>query len=174
MVDEQGRAYPNDKRAAFAEYLDLPRHVPAPMELALMLGGPEMAEETDRLQRLGWRVKDAHHVARSPGDFRGYVQQSLGEFSCAKPSYVRMRTGWISDRTVCYLASGRPAVVEYTGEIRGVPAGPGLLRYSSPQEAEAALLDVIERYRYHSDHARRIAETTFSTDKVIPRVLNSL
>jgi len=170
MTDENGSAYPNDKRSAFEPYLDLPARNVVPMELAI--NAWDMGEEKMRLERLGWRVKDAHVVAGTPADFQHYVQQSFAEFSCAKPSYVRMRTGWISDRTLCYLASGRPAVVEWTGCVSELPSDGGLLRFKTPDEARASLLDVVNRHDYHSKRARKLAEDQYSSHKIVPHVLN--
>jgi hypothetical protein len=142
------------------------------MELAI--NAWDMGAEKMRLEQLGWRIKDAHVVAGTPADFQRYVQRSFGEFSCAKPSYVRMRTGWISDRTLCYLASGRPAVVEWTGNDAELSPHGGLLRFKTPDEARLSLIDVVDRYDYHSKQARMVAEELYSSHKVVPRVLNLL
>jgi hypothetical protein len=172
MTDEDGNLYPNDKRAAFEPYLNLPAHNTVPMELAINIW--DMGEEKTRLEQLGWRITDAHVVAGTPADFQHYIQQSFAEFSCAKPSYVRMRTSWISDRTLCYLASGRPAVVEWTGNIAELGSDGGLLRFKTPDEARASLLDVVDRYAYHSKQARRLAEEQYSSHNIVSHVLNLL
>jgi hypothetical protein len=174
MLDADGTVYANDKRAAFEGYLDLPTRIPAPMELGLMLDKWEMVDERARLQRLGWRVADAHTVAGTPTDFQRYVQGSLAEFSCAKPSCIRLRNGWISDRTLCYLAAGRPAVVQWTGDFPGVSGEAGLLRFHTPEEAERCLRQVIDRWDFHSAQARQLAEEVFSANRVVPLVLNAL
>src|SRR5579871_4274368 len=89
-----------DKRSSFTPFLELPRIVDCPLELAIDMG-PE-SEEAQGLRRAGWRVRHAWAVARTPGDYQRYIQNSLGEFSCAKPSYVRLQNAWLSDRTLCY------------------------------------------------------------------------
>src|SRR5262245_38972779 len=105
--------YENNKRAGFSPFLDLPQYTSACIELALDLG--DDYAERNRLQELGWRVRDAREVASNPDTYRAYIRNSRGEFSCVKPSYVRLQTAWISDRSLCYLASGRPVVVQHTG-----------------------------------------------------------
>ena len=99
----------NEKRVAFLDYLELPARTRARLEVAVCLA--EHHEEFRRLMEpRGWRLREAWDVSSTPEQYRTYVQRSRGEFSCAKPAYVRLETAWISDRTLCYLASGRPAV----------------------------------------------------------------
>ena len=126
-------SYPNDKRTGFLPFLDLPQRTSQPLELALCLGDND--EETAPLTARGWRVRHAHTVAGTPWDYQRYIQQSRGEFSCAKPSYVRLQNAWLSDRTVCYLASGKPAVVQHTGPSRFLPDESGLFRFRDLDEA---------------------------------------
>ena len=112
--------YCNDKRESFMEYLDLPARSPVRLELALTLG-PDAEREKELIGGRGWSVRDAWDVTGTPEQYRAYIQKSRGEFSCAKPSCMRLANAWISDRTLCYLASGKPAVVQHTGPS-GVPA----------------------------------------------------
>src|SRR5262245_40069595 len=115
-------------KRALVPYLDLPRHTSQILELALQL---RPADEADRtlLREHGWRVRDAWMVAGTPWEYQADVRQSLGEFSCVKPSCVRFQNAWISDRTLCYLASGRLATIEHTGPSRFLPDHAGLLRF---------------------------------------------
>lgn len=166
--DEQGNYYDNSKRAAFEPYLDLARQSPLPLELCLNLGGYQ--EELDRLAALGWRAIDSAATS-DPQDYRRYIQRSLGEFSCAKPAYVRMRTGWLSDRTASYLASGKPVVVHHTGRSDFLDQGEGSLRFSSPDEAVQMLKRVRDDYPRHARAARQIAETHLDARTVLQRVL---
>ena len=110
-------------------------------------------------------------VAGTPRDFQAYVQASRGEFGCAKPSYVRTRPGWVSDRTVCYLASGRPCVVEATGAEEHLPASGGLRFFTTTDEAAAAIAAIESDYAVASRAARALAEEVFSTSAVLPRLL---
>jgi hypothetical protein len=171
MVDAAG-PYANDKRAGFAPFLDLPRHTTTPLELALCLAdnATDRAERRD-LQGRGWHVRDAWAVASTPWEYQHYVQSSLGEFSCAKPSYVRLRTAWISDRTLCYLASGKPAVVQDTGPSRVLPVDSGLLRFSTLDQAVRAIERVMVDYERQSRLARALAEDLFDGRKVVSRLL---
>src|SRR5439155_423526 len=103
---------------------DVPNRTPVPLELAVCL-----AEHYDEYRQLmepkGWTLREAWDVSATPEAYRTYVQQSRGEFSCAKPAYVTLQTAWVSDRTLCYLASGKPAVVQHTGASRILPDGEG-------------------------------------------------
>ncbi len=166
---EDGAYYANTKRAAFLPLLDLPRLTPVPLELALCLA-PEDAAEAEELRLKGWRLVHSHEVAGSPVDYRRYVQGSAGEFGVAKPAYVRLQTGWISDRTVCYLAAGRPVVVEDTGPVE-IPVGEGFLRFRSSEDAARALDTVAAEPGRHSAAARQLAETWFDAGKLATRVL---
>jgi hypothetical protein len=134
-------SYPNDKRSGFEPFLDLPRRTIQPLELALGLAADERLrltpyEEAERrLEGKGWRVRHAAAVAGTPGAYQEYIQGSRGEFSCAKPSCVRLQNAWVSDRTLCYLASGKPAVVQHTGPSRFLPDAAGLFGFRDVPEA---------------------------------------
>jgi hypothetical protein len=167
-----GEIYDCHKRTAFLEVVDLPRHVSVPLELAANVHAEE-TEERARLAAHGWGLVDPHAVAGTPEDFRRYVQGSRGEFSCAKPAYVKARPGWVSDRTVCYLASGRPCVVQATGAEKHLPASAGLRFFRSRDEAADALRAVEADYAAASRAARTLAEEVFATRVVLPRLLRA-
>jgi hypothetical protein len=166
-----GRWYSNQKRDGFEPYLDLPRRVSLPLELALALAPDEEDEERAALKSRGWRVVHAFDVASTPGDYQRYIQSSRGEFSCAKPSSVRFQSTWLSDRTLCYLASGKPVVIEYTGESRVLSEGEGVFRFRNLDEAIRQLDAVAADYECQCTLARRLAEGVFDARKVVPRVL---
>src|SRR5262249_36966436 len=132
------------------------------------------AEDDDRrmLDENGWSIQDSYQVAGSPADYRSYIQRSRGEFSCVKPSCVRLQNAWISDRTICYLASGKPAVVEHAGPSRFLPEAEGLLRFHSFDEAAGYLEAASEDYEFHSRSARRLAEEYFDARKVAANLLS--
>jgi hypothetical protein len=161
--------YDNSKRAGFLPYLDLPRHSPRPLELAVVLGEDE--DDWDVLKRHGWRLRQPSEVTATPADFQRYIRNSLGEFSCAKPSGARLQNAWVSERTLGYLASGRPAVVEHTGPSRFLPDDAGLWRFRSMSEAIRALQRVVDDYPNQSRLARALAEEHFDARKVVRRVL---
>jgi len=158
------------KRTSFLRVLDLPRRVPVALELAANIH-PGETDDLRRLDEHGWHRADPAAVAGSPAAFRRYVQGSRGEFSCAKPSYVRTRPGWISDRSVCYLASGRPCVVESTGAERHLPDSPALRFFRTEDEAAEQLRAIELDYGAASRAARALAEEVFATRVVVPQLL---
>jgi hypothetical protein len=185
-VTENGKTVlrENTKRVAFLRFLELPRLTSQPLELALYLldkdgpGGQRQQADKDsedraRLEEHGWRVRSSPEVAGSPEAYRAYIQQSRGEFSCVKPSCVDFQNAWISDRTICYLASGKPAVVEDTGPSAYLPSGEGLVRFTSVDGAAEALAEINRRYERHCRAAREIAEAYFDSKKVLEGLLNA-
>jgi hypothetical protein len=197
VTDGRDLVFENNKRVGFLARLDLPRRTSQPLELALALGDgdehlgrpPETAgwtragpkgdtsyvdDPTDvaLLRRYGWRVRLAREVAGSPGRYRAYLRRSRGEFSSAKPSCGYFQNAWISDRTVCYLASGKPAVVEDTGPSGYLPDGEGLFRFRSTDQAADALAAVNADYRRHCRAAREIAESYFDAAPIVSSILD--
>ena len=141
--------YENNKRVTFMEFWDLPMRSAHAMELALSLG-PGDAQDVSRLRSGGWRIRSAKQVAGSPLSYRSYIARSRGEFSCVKPSCIRFANRWISDRTLCYLASGKPAIVQDTGPSTFLPSGEGFLRFRAMEEAVDAVRQVSADYARHS------------------------
>jgi hypothetical protein len=168
-LEFRGESRPNGKREAFLPFLDLPRHTPAPLEIAVVLDGYE--DERTKLEQFGWRVRDGHATTPTPWDYQDYVRSSRGEFSCAKPAYVLFDTAWVSDRTLCYLASGKPAVVQYTGPSRFLPDGEGLFRFRTFDEAARALSVAEADYDRHCRAARALAEEYFDAGKIVGSLL---
>jgi hypothetical protein len=161
---------PNNKRDGFLPYLELPRYTDQPLELALCLGEDE-DEERAQLEQRGWRVVHAYDVSSTPEDYQRYIQSSRGEFSCAKPSCAALQNAWVSDRTLCYLASGRPAVVEHTGPSRILPDAEGLFRFRTLDEAARHLETAAADYERHSLLARALVEEHFDAKNVLRGVL---
>jgi hypothetical protein len=168
-VDDERGGYANDKRTGFLPFLDLPRHTTQPLELALSLGGAQT--EREALEQRGWRVREAHEIVATPDDYQRYIQGSRGEFSCAKPSCVRLQNAWVSDRTLCYLASGKPAVVQHTGKSRFLPDAEGLFRFSTIAQAAQQLETVAADYGHQSRLARSLAEEYFDARRVTSDLL---
>ena len=169
-VTIDGETHDNSKRAAFLDYLDLPSTTSVPLELALLLDDDE---EIADLERRGWSVKNPWNIARTPEAYRDYIRGSRGEFSCAKRSCALLANAWVSDRTLAYLASGRPAVVEHTGDSQILPDGEGLFRFRTPTEATRALEAVEQDYERHAQAARSLAEEHFDAVKVTRGVLET-
>jgi hypothetical protein len=167
-----GRVLPNDKRTSFLEIVDLPSRASVPLELALCLGeGAE--DEVVQLEQKGWTVRNAQEVCPTADAYRRYVQASRGELSCAKPTYVSFGTAWISDRTLCYLASGKPAVVQHTGTSAFLPDATGLFRFRSLDEAAGHLKAIEADYDRHCREARALAEEHFDARRVMTGVLEA-
>ena len=132
------------------------------------------AADRAHLESHGWRVRDSREVAGSPEAYRAYVQQSRGEFSAAKPSCREFQNAWVSDRTLCYLASGKPVVVQHTGPSTYLPDGEGMFRFVSLPDAVAALETINRDYRRHCRAAREIAEAHFDARRILATVLNAV
>lgn len=169
-MELDGEVFSNEKRSAFLKYLELARQVPRELELCMILD--ELTRSADRatLERHGWKVRDAREICATPGRFRDYVQRSWGEFTCARPSCGRLRSTWISDRTLCYLAAGKPAVVEYAAPSRYQPEG-GLFRFGTPEQAITSFAAIEADYDRHCHLAREIAEEYFDAEKVARHLL---
>lgn len=164
-----GEAYANDKRSSFLEVVDLPSRTSRRLELAIALGAGQ--QEWLRLEQHGWRVREASQVSATAERYRAYIRDSRGEFSCAKPSCVRLAAAWVSDRTLCYLASGRPAIVQHTGPSGFLPDAEGLFRFQTVDDAIAGLEAAEADYERHARAARSLAEEYFDAEKVIARLL---
>src|SRR6266540_212350 len=167
-VGDLENGYCNEKRLGFLPFLDLAERVTQPLELALPGEEEEAAAE---LRRRGWRVRHSQEVAGTPWDYQRYVQSSLGEFSCAKPSAVLLQNAWLSDRTLCYLASGKPSVIQHTGPSDFLPDAEGLFRFRTLEDAAAAFDVLAADYDRHRVLARQLAEEHFDARKVVTRVL---
>jgi len=172
-VTENGKTVlrENTKRVAFLEFAELPRRTRQPLELALYTDERDAADLT-RLTESGWRVRHSTAVAGSPDAYRSYVQRSRGEFSCAKASCMEFQNAWVSDRTLCYLASGKPVVVQHTGPSAFLPNADGMFRFTSLDDAAAALDAINRDYERQCRAARAIAETHFDANRILEHVLN--
>lgn len=165
-----GDPYDCNKRNGFVPILPLAGRVGVPLELAANLH-PGEVEDRALIAEAGWRLVDPAVVAGTPDTFRRYVQQSRGEVSAAKPAYVKARAGWISDRTVTYLASGRPAVVEETGAAVHLPPSAGLRFFRGVDDAAEAIRALEADPIGAARAARAIAEDVFSSRVVLPPLL---
>jgi hypothetical protein len=159
------------KAHEFRRYIDVPLSTDLPFEIALDLHPEDVADAT-RLRDARWRVIGPEKVA-TPASFRRYVQGSGAEFSVAQGVYVETRSGWFSDRTVRYLASGRPAIVQDTGLSDTLPVGEGLLTFSTPAEAVACVAEVTENHTRHANYARVLAEECFSPERSLTPLLEA-
>lgn len=172
VTDGETVLFENTKRVAFLPYVGLPSLTSSELELALYLQGEVDADDRTMLERNGWRVRHSVEVAATPEAYRRYVQRSRGEFSCAKPSCMEFQNAWVSDRTLCYLASGKPVVVQHTGPSRFLPNGEGMFRFSTLDEAAGALGEIEASYERQCRTAREIAEALFDSRLVLPQMLD--
>jgi hypothetical protein len=162
----RGRRY-GMKADSFGPYLDLPARAGAVFELAL---GSASAPR-DLLREKGWQLRDPLAVTRDPWTYQRYLTGSKAEFGVAKHGYVASRSGWFSERSACYLASGRPVLVQDTGFTDWLPSGAGVLAFGTPEEAAAGVEEVGRRYDFHCRAARNLAEEFFDARKVLPSLL---
>lgn len=169
-IDFGGETYVWSKHVNFLRFLDLPRRRPRQCFTMAMLP-PTPAVEA-QLTGEGWRLADPRPVSASMESYSEFICGSRGEFTVAKDIYVRPNSGWFSDRSVCYLAAGRPVVTMDTGFRRFYPVGEGLFDYRTAEEAVAAIDSINADYRRHSRAARMIAAEYFGSDAVISRLMN--
>ena len=159
------------KNEEFLKFVKLPRKTPQPIELALLIH----ETETDDLAALwanNWRLVNPHEAAGGREGFRSYIQRSRAEFSVAKNGYVKAQSGWLSDRSVCYLASGRPVLVQDTGIGKHLPTGKGLLTFTTLEEAVGGIESINADYAAHSMAARKLAEEKFAAPKILQSILD--
>ena len=162
--------FDNNKRASYLRFLELPAHTDQALELALYLAD---ADEPDRrlLEGHGWRVRHSREVAGTPRTYQAYIQGSRGEFSCAKPSCEHFQNAWVSDRSLCYLASGKPVVAQYTGPSSYLPDGAGMFRFRTIADAARAFEAINGDYERQCRLARELAEQYFDAKDVTRRIM---
>jgi hypothetical protein len=165
-VTFKGSEY-HSKGYEFERLVDLPSRVGHSLEVAL--GGIDAPVE--RLQRAGWNVTDAPSETLTPEKYQQFIHRSRGEISCAKHVYVALRTGWFSTRSACYLASGRPVVVQDTSLPAELSGGVGILTFTSVDEAVDAIEEAEANYSFHSEAARSIASEYFDARTVLDELL---
>jgi GT2 family glycosyltransferase len=170
-VTYRGERYTWSKHHEFRKHLDLPKRTGLGFELALS-NCP--SEDREMLEARGWRVRDGLEISTGVDAYRAYVGASRGEFTVAKDQNVRLRTGWFSDRSATYLASGRPVVTQDTGFGSTLPLGEGLFAFDTPDGAAAALEEIESDYRRHASAARRLAAEHFGHEVVLGSMLEAL
>jgi hypothetical protein len=155
----------------FRKLIDLPQRAAATFEIALDIH-PADARDLHLLRDHGWRVVDPRGVVPDPRSFDGYIQGSDAECSAAQGVYVATNSGWFSDRTVRYLAAGKPALVQDTGFGRTYPVGEGLIPFRTVDEAVKGVEAIQRDPRLHREASRALAEEFFDSDRVIGRLLD--
>jgi hypothetical protein len=165
-VTWNGVAY-GQRDKEFPKFFDLPRQTAQKFRIAQMGIKPE--ELTSR----GWEAVHGEIVSKSPASYREFIQQSRAEFSVPKSGYVQMRGGWFSDRSVCYLASGRPVLIEDTGLSDWLRVGEGLVIFGDLPGAIDGVNRVNAAYEQQRHAARKLAEEVFATERVLPQFLDA-
>jgi hypothetical protein len=188
-----GHTY-GQKDVEFMRFLDLPKRV-APTEMEIALGrtqhlewqnedinrSPEIAElignkanwtPQDLLKKEGWHIVDSIEKCGDLDSYRDYIQSSKAEWSVAKNAYVLGQPGWFSERSACYLAAGRPVVIQDTGFTKTIPAGEGILSFESLEESIDGIQEVEVNYKRHRQAARSIADTYFGSDNVLSHLID--
>lgn len=163
----EGQTYRWTKNLAWEEFMSLPLQCNMPFEMAV-----RASEETvSRLRASGWVTRDAGDVSSNFDRYRDYIRRSYGEFTVARDQYVRARTGWSSDRSLCYLAAGRPVVTQETGACISLPHGEGLFSYSTMADAISAIETIRSDYPRHCRRAREIAEAFLDARIVVGQMM---
>jgi hypothetical protein len=171
-VEYGGVSY-GQKVHEFRRFAELPARTNNRFEIALDIHPAEVGD-IELLAGHGWQLVDPATVARSPAAYRAYLAGSGAEFSAAQGVYVQTGSGWFSDRTACYLASGKPALVQDTGFPEHLPTGLGLLAFHTQNEALAGVKSIARDYEEHCHAARALAEAYFDSDRIVGRVAEEI
>ena len=167
----RGETYRWSKHHNFLTLADLPQHAHQELELAVEI---DNEADLDVFQRNGWVLTNPLAVSQDIEVYHHYICTSRGEFTVSKDVVVRTRSGWFSDRSVCYLAAGKPVVTQDTGFSKSIPTGRGLFAFSTPDEALAALESINSNYVAHARAAREIAREYFDSTKVLAKMLRDV
>ena len=170
---QHGSVHYGQRAHSLRGLIDLPLRAGGRFELALGIHPAERADLA-ALAGGGWRLVEPRSVAGSPSAYAAFVRGSWAEIGIAKQGYVVSRCGWFSDRSVCYLASGRPVVAQDTGFGAWLPSGEGVLSFSTAEEAAEAIGELRGHYLRHRRAARELAEALFHSDRVLPELLACL
>jgi hypothetical protein len=170
-VSLDGETFGWRKRTEWFRFLDLPRATGRRFRVAMDVAS--RPEDLARLAAAGWEVVDPLEVSRDPHVYRAFIRESGGEFTVAKDVNIRLRSGWFSDRSACYLAAGRPVVNQDTGFDERLPTGEGLFAFRTPEDAVAAFATIAADHPRHCRAARRIAEEHFAPARVLAALVGA-
>ncbi len=171
-IEHAGVRY-GQRAHSLRELIELPRMTDSRFQLALGIH-PDEKQDLEALRLNGWELLDPTEVAGTPATYAEFIRGSKAELSIAKSGYVASRSGWFSDRSACYLASGRPVVAQETGFSDFLPTGEGLLAFATVDEAAEAVGEVESNLELHSRASRALAEEHLDARKVLPRLLDHL
>jgi hypothetical protein len=171
-IEHQGVMY-GQKAHSLRPFFPLPTLTPERFVLAMAIH-PNETKDLTALASQGWHLLDPAVVAPTPASYQKFIQGSKAEFGIAKSGYVVSRCGWFSDRSLCYLASGRPVLAQETGFSRYLPTGEGLFAFQTIQDVLGAVEQLRMDYAKHARRARSLAEEFFDSDKVLARLLEKV
>ena len=171
-VEDGGKTY-GLRVHEFRKFVALPQRTGQRFDLALDIDASEV-NDLALLRENHWNLLDPRTAVATPTDYRAFIQCSKAELMIAKNMYVATNGGWVSDRSICYLASGKPVLAQETGFTRNYPTGEGFLAFTTPDEAQAGVEEINRDYDRHCRAARAIAEQHFDSDKVLTRLLGKL
>ena len=170
---DHGGVFYGQKAHALRELADIPTRTSEKFLLALSIH-PDESRDLELLQSHRWELADPSKLAETPDKYAEFIRGSKAEFGVAKAGYVVSRCGWFSDRSACYLASGRPVIAQETGFSRFLPCGDGLFAFRTVDDVLAAIDHLNGDYERSSDAARALAEDLFDSAKVLPRLLTAV
>lgn len=162
-----GAVYYWTKGREFRKFLDVAQRWPGRFEMAVTA----TPDSQEALRRGGWTTIDAHAISADLAPYRRYIQDSFGEFTVARDQYVRPRTGWFSDRSACYLAAGRPVITQETGFSSVLPTGKGLFSFSTADDIDAAVEEILRDPAGNQVAARELAAEYFDADRLVRSML---
>jgi hypothetical protein len=171
-IEHEGIHY-GQRAHSLRQLIELPQRAGGRFELALGIH-PDEVDDLESLRQNGWELTDPEAVAGTPQQYGSYIRASEAELGIAKSGYVNSRSGWFSDRSACYLASGRPVIAQETGFSEVLPVGEGLLSFATLEQAIAAVEEIRRRPRHHGRWARQIAEDMFDSRAVLRELLLEL
>lgn len=171
-VEYRGEFY-GQKAHSLRPLINLPKLTDEKFMPALAIH-PDETNDLSALAENNWRLLDPAQVAATPESYKNFVRGSKAEFGIAKSGYVASRCGWFSDRSVCYLASGRPVIAQETGFSDFLPSGKGLFAFKNADDALTGIEAVNADYSAHSRAARALAEEFFDSNKVLTRLLREV
>jgi hypothetical protein len=170
-VEFDGKNYSSSKSAQWLKLLQLSTRANRKLMLAMQ---SMPADARQRFAEAGWEIGNAESASRDCRSFQDFVQTSAGEVSAVKSIYAGVPSGWFSDRSACYLASGRPVVMQRTGFEQWLPTGRGLFAFDDLDGAAAALAQIEADPIGHATAARDVADCYFDANKVLPDLLSRI
>jgi hypothetical protein len=171
-IEHEGVQY-GQRVHSMREFMELPRRTDTSFRLALAIH-PDERRDLEALAENGWELVDPVEAAGTPDRYTAFIQRSTAELGIAKSGYVHSRSGWFSDRSACYLASGRPVLAQETGFSRFLPTGEGLLPFETVDDAAAGVEAIRGDYALHARRARALAEDLLDSDRVLGNLLERL